>query len=199
MRHLNILVLLLIGYFISNGAIAQSSSHPSANVTQLLESARRTYYLAVNSQPLVEAGIRQFETLIEMDRQHEARYRVYIGSLMALRGKHAFFPTAKYRKTLEGLAVMDESINGAGNDVEALFIYGTTMHYLPFFFGRGEDAHESFRRILILLPEQADGYDPELVQRVVAFMQENLKLNLAEMNKLNDVTTALEEAMPYEN
>ena len=82
---------------------------------------------------------------------------------------------------------MDEGIRTSPNDVEALFVHGSTCYYLPFFFGRKDDAITSLRKIIDLLPDQMHRYSPELTENVINFLKENLQLEQAEIEKLNEV------------
>ena len=71
---------------------------------------------------------------------------------------------------------MDSGLKKSPTDIEALFIHGTTCYHLPFFFRRGDDAQRDFRKIIKLMPQHVDAYDPKLITNVAAFLLENAKL-----------------------
>ena len=79
---------------------------------------------------------------------------------------------------------MDGGLQKSPNDIEALFIHGTTCYHLPFFFRRDDDAQRDFRKIIELMPQEVDTYPPKLITNVVAFLLENVKLTDAEKTYL---------------
>ena len=99
-----------------------------------------------------------------------------MGALVALKGKHAFFPHTKLKWTKRGLAIMDDSLKKAPADIEALFIHGVVCYHLPFFFQRGDDAQQDFKEIIKQMPSQRHIYDSELVENIITFLLEKAKL-----------------------
>ena len=111
-----------------------------------------------------------------MESRYTGRAQVYIGALVALKGKHAFLPHTKFKWAKRGLAIMDDGLRKSPDDIEALFIHGTTCYHLPFFFQRGDDAQRDFKEIVKRMPLQIHTYDPKLIKNVVLFLLENAKL-----------------------
>lgn len=145
-------------------------------VEEMLEVARKQFYTAIEDEKRIEPTISLFKRIGQVEPKYTGRTQVYIGSLIALRGKHAFLPHTKLKWAKRGLAIMDSGLQKSPNDIEALFIHGTTCYYLPFFFRRGDDAQRDFREIIKLIPQQMDTYNPKLMTQVVAFLLENAKL-----------------------
>ena len=145
-------------------------------VEDMLEVARKQFYAAIEDEKRIEPTIALFKRIGQVEPKYTGRTQVYIGSLIALRGKHAFLPHTKLKWAKRGLAIMDSGLQKSSNDIEALFIHGTTCYYLPFFFRRGDDAQRDFREIIKLMPQQMDTYNPKLMTHVVAFLLENAKL-----------------------
>ena len=145
-------------------------------VKELLVVARKQFYAAIEDEKRIEPTIALFKQIGQMEPEHTRRTQVYIGALVALKGKHAFFPYTKLKWARRGLAIMDRGLKRNPDDLEALFIHGTTCYYLPFFFRRGDDAQRNFRKIVKLMPQQMDTYDPTLIKNVVVFLLENAKL-----------------------
>ena len=145
-------------------------------VEEMLEVARKQFYTAIEDEKRIEPTISLFKRIGQVEPKYTGRTQVYIGSLIALRGKHAFLPHTKLKWAKRGLAIMDSGLQKSPNDIEALFIHGTTCYYLPFFFRRGDDAQRDFREIIKLMPQQMDTYNPKLMTHVVAFLLENAKL-----------------------
>lgn len=151
-----------------------------------LNRARELFYKSIEDKDHIPEAIELFEKL----KDNEAltgRVTTYLGALTALKGRFAFWPQKKLALANKGLAMMDEGILTSPDDVEALFVHGSTCYYLPFFFGRKDDAIRSLKRIIHLLPEQMYRYDPDLTNNVINFIKENVELEPVEIEKLNSI------------
>jgi tetratricopeptide (TPR) repeat protein len=157
----------------------------------LFDHARNLYYESVENRKKVEQAIDLFEE-IGKDSSYYATAKVYIGSLHALKGKHAFFPLNKYKHVLIGLDLMDEGILHSPNNIEALFIRGSTCYYLPFFFKRKKQAIQDFRKIISLLDHHYQKYESQVMVNVLNFIKEKIELNNLEMDNINRIEQLLE-------
>ncbi len=187
--HFNLVLVLF--FFLSVGGVASGES-----VEATLEVARKQFYAAVEDKKRIEPAIKLFERIGRVAPQYAGRVQTYIGALVSLKGKHAFFPHTKLKWVKRGLALMDSGLKKAPNDIEALFIHGTTCYYLPFFFKRGDDAQRDFKKIIKLMPQQMDTYDPKLITDVVAFLLENAKLTRDQKPYLQTLKDKLEPHSP---
>ena len=156
-------------------------------VKELLVVARKQFYAAIEDEKRIEPTIALFKRIGQVEPKHTGRTQVYIGALVALKGKHAFFPYTKLKWARRGLAIMNSGLKRNPDDLEALFIHGTTCYYLPFFFRRGDDAQHNFRKIVRLMPQQMDTYDPKLIKNVIVFLLENAKLTDDEKTYLQHI------------
>ena len=156
-------------------------------VKELLVVARKQFYAAIEDEKRIEPTIALFKRIGQVEPKHTGRTQVYIGALVALKGKHAFFPYTKLKWARRGLAIMNSGLKRNPDDLEALFIHGTTCYYLPFFFRRGDDAQRNFRKIVRLMPQQMDTYDPKLIKNVIVFLLENAKLTDDEKTYLQHI------------
>ena len=143
---------------------------------ETLKIARKQFYAAIEEKKQIEPTIEMFQRIAQLEPKYAGRTQVYIGALVALKAKHAFFPHTKLKWAKRGLKIMDSGLEKNPDDIEALFIHGTTCYYLPFFFGRSDDAQRDFKRIVELIPQQRHAYDPKLIKNVVLFLLENAKL-----------------------
>lgn len=153
--------------------------------------ARVLFYRSIEDESQIDRAIELFEHL----KQHSiytGRATVYIGALTAIKGKFAFWPHNKLKYAKQGLKIMDEGITSSPDDIEALFIHGSTCHFLPFFFNRGDDAKRYFRQIVALLPEQAHLYPNELIKNVVDFLVQNAELSSEETDKILSIRHKIE-------
>ena len=183
--HINLTLILLLSYWDTEVAAGTS-------VEKTLETARTQFYAAIEDEKQIEPTIALFKQIGQAEPKYTGRTQVYIGALFALKGKHAFFPHTKLKWAKRGLAIMDSGLKRNPDDLEALFIHGTTCYYLPFFFRRGDDAQRDFRKIIKLMPQQMDTYDPKLITNVVIFLLKNAKLTDDETTYLQTLKDRLQ-------
>lgn len=150
----------------------------------LLTQARRLYYASLKDKSKLDTAISAFEKIGLQEAHLHGRTQTYIGSLTAVRAKYAFWPHQKWKWAKSGLRIMDAGLAQSPDDIEALFIHGTTCYYLPKFFGRSDEAQHSLREIVRLLPQHAHDYDPQLLGNVIKFLIDKLKLTEGEREHL---------------
>ncbi|MDZ7362240.1 MAG: hypothetical protein ONB46_16200 [candidate division KSB1 bacterium] len=156
----------------------------AAEADSLLAQARLLYYASIKDKTKIEPAIALFIKMGESDARLQGRAQTYIGSLTAVKAKFAFWPHQKWKWTKTGLQVMDGGLALDPDDIESLFIHGTTCYYLPKFFGRSDDAQRHLRQIVRLLPERAHAYDPKLIAHVIDFIVAKIKLSEEERTHL---------------
>lgn len=155
---------------------ASSSIAVKEPVEEILQDARKQFYAAIEDKKQIEPAIEMFQRIAQREPKYAGRAQVYIGALVTLKGKHAFLPHTKLKWANRGLEIMDTGLEKNPDDIEALFIHGATCYHLPFFFRRGDDAQRDFKKIIKLMPQCMDAYDPKLMKNVVLFLLENAKL-----------------------
>ncbi len=178
--------LLLISVFTFNFTVGIAGS----NFDKTLDQARIYFYQSIEDEAKLDQAIRLFSEL-EKNENLEGKSGTYLGALMAIKGKHSFMPHNKLKWVKRGLDIMDEGIEKSPEDIEALFIHGSTNYYLPFFFNRKDDAERSFRKIIKLLPDQFQDYKPELILNVIEFMEQKVNLTSNESKLLNEIKNDL--------
>jgi len=161
-----------------------------ANEDMLLK-ARNLFYLSIEDKSKIDPAIELFTRLSEQKDIYQGRSMTYIGTLYTLKGKHAFLPFDKFKWVMKGLKIMDEGVHLNPDDIEALFIHGSTCYYLPFFFNRSDDAQQSLKRIVQLLPSKKEQFDRELVLNVIDFLETKINLSAEELNVLHQVKSEL--------
>ena len=132
--HVNLMLALFFSLWV-NGVTADES------VEDTLEIARKQFHAAVEDKKQIEPTIKLFERIARVEPKYAGRAQVYIGVLVALKGKYTFLPHTKLKWAKRGLEIMDSGLKKDPDDIEALFIHGATCYHLPFFFKRGDDAH----------------------------------------------------------
>ena len=149
-----------------------------------LEEARLLYYSAIDEEDNIEKAIKIFEEIISKDRSLKGLSITYIGSLTAMKAAHTFWPNNKLDYVNEGLEIMEEGVALSPNNIEALFIQGTTLYNLPFFFGTSDDAESNFKKIINLLNDKSiTEYDHEILSKTIDFILENAELTDQEKKK----------------
>jgi hypothetical protein len=113
--------------------------------------------------------------------------KTYIGSLTAMKAAHTFWPHKQLDYANEGIDIMDDGIKLAPDNIESLFVQGSTLYNLPFFFGKSDQAEANFRKIIALLNDNSlMNYDQEMLGKAIDFILENAELNDSERKKAND-------------
>ncbi|MBN2013179.1 hypothetical protein JW960_27860 [candidate division KSB1 bacterium] len=171
-------------------AVIDSSEYSGSSIKSVSPTyvqAQQLFYESVNDKDKIDPAIALFEQIQETEPALVGRAQTYIGTLIALKGKHAFMPYNKYKWVIKGLEIMDQGVAADPDDVESLFIHSSTCYYLPFFFNRGEDAQQKFRQILELLPDQFNKYNASMLLNVLDFIENNGQLNANEIGNLQEI------------
>ena len=163
----------------------------AAETDSLLVHARRLYYASLKDKAKLDSAIVLFDQIGKQDARLHGRAQTYIGSLTAVKAKYAFWPHQKWKWAKSGLRMMDAGLAQSPDDIEALFIHGTTCYYLPKFFGRADEAQRSLHAIVRLLPEWAHAYDSQLLGHVIKFLMDKLKLTEVEREHLTMLNAKL--------
>ena len=109
-----------------------------------------------------------------------------------LKGKHAFWPQTKIKYVNDGIKVMEQGYSYDKNNIELLFIFGSSCHYLPFFLGKGDLAKEKLNEIIPLLNEKTIfNYDKEMMKGALKFLIEKIELKQNESDKLKNLLKEL--------
>jgi len=148
-----------------------------------LTNGRKLYYLAIEDEDKVEEAIQFFEKL-KSEKKYIGLATTYIGSLVAVKAKHSFFPHKKFEYANDGIELMEKGLKISPNNIESLFIYGTTCYYLPFFFGKAKEAEQSLKKIISLL-DNVSNIEISIVKNALKFIKENIDLTTKELEKVD--------------
>ena len=178
------IIIYLFFAFALYAKSADSLKTDTISAIKLIDVGRQLFYESVEDESKLDSAISVFEKLKADFPEFEGRAITYIGALTALKAKHTFWVYTKYTLAVDGLDIMDQGIYKSPNDIEALFVYGSTCFYMPFLFARSDEAQKAFKRILELLPQQINNYDPELMKNVINFLLQNAELTIEEQTQL---------------
>jgi hypothetical protein len=174
---------------------SSTTSDSASNTETLLKNARELFYKSVQSENKIDQAIDQFKRIAQQDSEYVGVAQTYIGALTALRAKYSFWPYEKLKWARKGLSTMDQGIQKNPDNLEALFIHGSTCYYLPFFFNRGEDAQWAFQKIIDLYPSQKHQYEPQLLLNMIEFILGHAELSKDEREKTQQFRQHLKQQM----
>ena len=153
--------------------------------------ARKKFYQCIENEKEISAAIHLFKQISQTNKKYKGICQTYQGVLITLKGKHAFWPHQKFMLVKKGLSTMDAGLRKASNDLEAIFVHSSTCYYLPFFFGRADDAQRGFRKVIKLLPNQYQNYEQNLIINVIRFLLSHIHLTNKELKVLEDIKVSL--------
>lgn len=157
-----------------------------------LEGLRKVYYAALEEEDEIDPAIKQFESVSVSKVFFAPTAKVYIGSLTAVKAKFAFWPGTKLDYANQGIAIMEEGLAKAKDNIEALFIYGTTCYYLPFFFNMGDEAEAALKKIIAVMNKSSmDQFPTELLTNALKFIEENIDLEKDEIERVKELKEML--------
>lgn len=162
---------------------------------QQLQKARELYYKATLEEEHLENAVTEFENIKKnaiknSDKKLQTLTEVYLGSLVALKGKYTMWPQKKFSFANEGIDIMEKAIEGNRDQLEAIFIYGSTCHYLPFFFGKKEDAKKALKQAVVLLENDYKKLDKFMVNNILKFITERIELTPQEKKIIDSIAQA---------
>lgn len=174
MRYFFILVLLLWSGF------------AVANELMDLRQLRQRYYAAVQSAAVTD------KLYAELKKQAKPSPVIlaYVGSLEALKAKHAYNPYYKIQYLKAADQTMRKAVKADPENIEIRFLRYSYQYYVPEFLGYSEDKSEDVAVIVAQL--MAGNYrkqDKELVKNMVGFLEETKAVSVTELAKLNALLT----------
>jgi hypothetical protein len=151
------------------------------------EKAKLLYYNAVDEEENIDQAIKLFEEIMKEKPSMKGVGKTYIGSLTAMKAAHTFWPHNKLDYANEGIDIIEEGVKLEPDNIESLFIQGSTLYNLPFFFGKSDEAEANFKKIIALLNDSLiKDYDKEMLTNAIDFILENAELNDSEKKKANN-------------
>jgi hypothetical protein len=180
------IMFLFLSFAVSFGGLTANDAE--------LEKLRKTYYAALENEEDIDPAIKQFKEIVKSKPFFKSTAEVYIGSLIAVKAKFAFWPGTKLEYANKGIDLMEKGMENSQNNIEALFIYGSTCYYLPFFFGKSDEAETALKRIVNIMDKNSFAlYPKELLKNTLAFIEENIELDAKEKNRLKQLKEMFDE------
>jgi len=163
------------------------SSMLNADINSDIRDARIYFYKASKEEEYLVKALDSFIEISKQDQKNKARWKVYEGSLTSMKAMYVFWPQSKLEFANTGIDIMEKWIKKADTDIEALFIYGTSCYYMPFFMGQSENADWAFSRLIDVAAKKESFNNKELMNNVLDFFNEELELNSSQINKIKSI------------
>lgn len=162
-------------------------SELNADIEKKMSDARILYYKSIKEEDYLEKAYSAFESIKKSNPSMKGVATTYMGSLIMLKGKYAFWPNKKLEYVEDGIKVMDEGLASDPENLESLFIYGSSCHYLPFFLGKKSLAKTKLKKFLQVLPNSdISRYDRTILKNAINFILEKIELTNEEKNRANE-------------
>jgi len=146
-----------------------------------MKSLRERYYAAVHSSVATE----KLYSELKKQRLPAPVILAYVGSLEALRAKHAINPYYKLQYLREADQTMQKAVKAAPDNIEIRFLRFSYQYYVPEFLGYSENKEEDLKVMVALL--KAGKYprqDTALVKNMLGFFEETQSVSRAELKLL---------------
>jgi hypothetical protein len=96
--------------FFATALFQFSAPSHASEMDSLLTRARQLYYECVKDKKKIGPAIELFDSIGQREKSLQGRTQTYIGSLVAVKGKFAFWPHDKWKFAKSGLRIMDEGL-----------------------------------------------------------------------------------------
>ncbi len=135
---------------------------PAADEKQINEMYRRG--LAGEKAAVVEC-IDKLEAVLKTDKGNQLA-RVYLGSAYTLRSRDLGFGPKKLETLNHGIALMDEAVSSAPDDVKVRLARALTTQSLPFFSRRAASSRKDFEMLAAVAQRSPASFDEGELQLV---------------------------------
>lgn len=106
--------------------------------------ARKLYYTGSDGDQRASAEAAKLFAKLYKANKRSPRVQVYRGSLLLLEASHTWALWKKNSLSKEGLALMDQAVLAAPDDLEVRFVRAITTRALPSFFQRSAQSEADF-------------------------------------------------------
>jgi len=158
------------------------SSVSFANELPDIRQLRQRYYSAVESSSITD----KLYAELKKHAQPSPVVLAYVGSLEALRAKHALNPYYKIQYLKEADQTMRKAVKADPQNIEIRFLRYSYQYYVPEFLGYSEEKPEDVAVIVAQIKARNfRQQDKELMKNIVGFLAETKAVSSSEIGKLN--------------
>ncbi len=153
-------------------------SFPIITYANDLPQIRKDFYLAVNNQKAAESLYERLKAKNSADPTVMA----YLGSVQAVRARHAFNPYNKIAYLKSGTKILEAAISKSPETLEIRFLRFSLEHYIPSFLGFSKHLETDKRKIIVLAKQKQFGaMDRPLLLNLLSFMKETKRCSPQEI------------------
>ncbi|MBK0382777.1 hypothetical protein I5M32_07375 [Pedobacter sp. SD-b] len=171
----NLFIILLIT--VSSSLFAQASN---------LDQIREDYIASINDSDMADKLCNQLEEI----KNPSALIMAYLGSVQAIKAKHAWNPVSKMSYLKEGFGTINKAVAKDPNQLEVRFLRFSLQYYVPAFLGYSKNLINDKNKIISILRNAHTSkldVDGDILKNMVNFMIDSKKCNAEEIAVLKKV------------
>ncbi|MBD3750609.1 MAG: hypothetical protein IE931_14065 [Sphingobacteriales bacterium] len=143
----------------------------TSNFTKVydIKKIREDYITAINSSDKTDELYSQLSAI----KSPEPILLAYLGSVQALKAKHAWNPVSKLSYLKQGFKTINAAVAKAPNEIEVRFLRYSLEYYVPSFLGFSKNLHSDKVKIIELLQKQHPiklDIDKTILKNMIYFM-----------------------------
>jgi hypothetical protein len=177
-KHLKMKNLILILFI----TISSFSFTKAANLEQI----REDYIAAISDSDKADKLCNQLQEV----KNPSALIMAYLGSVQAIKAKHAWNPVNKMSYLKQGFDTIDKAVKKDPNQLEVRFLRFSLQYYVPSFLGYSKNLINDKNKIVSILKNSSNmkfDVDGEILKNMVNFMIDSKKCNSQEIAVLEKV------------
>lgn len=156
-------------------------SFPAIMYANDLPQIRKDFYSAVNNQKAAESLYKR----LKAKNSSDPTVMAYLGSVQAVRARHAFNPYNKLAYLKSGTKILESAISKSPENLEIRFLRFSLEHYIPSFLGFSKHLEIDKRKIIELTKQKKFGaMDRPLLLNLLSFMKETKRCSPQEIATL---------------
>ncbi len=147
---------------------------------------RKDYILSVDDSDKADAVCRKLESI----KNPDALTLAYLGSIQAIKGKHAWNPVNKMSYLKQGFSTIDRAVLKDPNLLEVRFLRFSLQYYVPAFLGYSKNLIADKDKIVSLIRNTTASnlkMEKEVFKNIVNFMIDSKKCTAQEVAVLKNV------------
>ncbi len=164
--------------------VSTSTFVQAANLDQI----REDYIASINDSDKADKLCNQLEEV----KNPSALIMAYLGSVQAIKAKHAWNPVSKLSYLKQGFATIDKAVEKDPNQLEVRFLRFSLEFYVPTFLGYSKNLMNDKNKIVSILKNMNPvslNVDQNILKNMVGFMIDSKKCSAQEVAILKKVLT----------
>lgn len=145
-----------------------------------IDQLRKDYILSVEDSNKADQLYKKLKSI----KSPDALTLAYLGSVEAIKGKHAWSPVNKLSYLKKGFSTIDKAVIKDPNQLEVRFLRFSLQYYVPAFLGYSKNLMTDKDKIVVLVKNTTAkelNMDKEVFKNIVNFMIESKKCSVTEI------------------